>query len=339
MKGLVCKHCGGNSFTETENGYMCDYCHALYELDNTLHRGSPPIKKKKKLKPSPISFVWLSVLSICLLSSILLSKAPSTTTLPKTPKPIAAQQSSSSKEEKYSASQLSNPERNVRIAELSLNQEEIDLAKASVAEYGGDKITEFEERVTMAQKNHDHFEKERPKKAPKKDMLVENPDSEFSMTMYYREGGFFAAYGPDFNQYTSQDILQIWGQPDEIIVDKERIRKNLAISFEGDKQLESYELKKIKEDWANGNLTWREVRALLLIAQDSSYGGYSKQFVYEKQGKPNVYFDGNQVGYVTPIVRYIAFNRLPEKHPYAGLGKYPDDFPKNYGSDGRYHEK
>ncbi|MBV7392500.1 DUF4947 domain-containing protein [Enterococcus sp. ALS3] len=339
MKGLVCRYCGGNSFDKTEKGYECKYCHALYEFDESTHKNTYAHLKRKKLKTNNIKFIYLGSIIVILFSSLLLSMLPLKKIFPQKISASTSQQFSSSTEKKYTTSQLSNPERNVRIAELSLNQEEIDLAKASIAEYGGENTTEYENRIADAQKDHDYYEKERLTEPVQKDMLIENPDSDFSMTMYYREGGFFVAYGPEFNQYNSQDILDKWGQPDEIITDKERISKSLKVNFEDENQTEIYEVKKIREEWVSGKLTWREVRALLMVAYDNSYGDYSKQFVYEKQGKPNVYFDGDHVAYVTPLVKYIAFNRLPEKYPRSGLGKYPDDFPENYGSDGYYHEK
>ena len=170
-------------------------------------------------------------------------------------------------------------------------------------------------------------------------MILANPDSEFAVTTYYREAGFLAAYGPEFDQYTSKDILQIWGQPDEIITDSQQIQKNLKLEFDEENTPLSYEAKVLREQWEQRKMTWREVRAYIAIIQDNAHAGYSKQFVYEKQGKPNVYFTDDQAGYVTPLLRYVSFTRSPEKYPRAGLGKYPDDFPENYGSDGLYHEK
>ncbi|OJG78499.1 hypothetical protein RV10_GL001494 [Enterococcus pallens] len=238
----------------------------------------------------------------------------------------------------YSPSRLSNPERNVRIAELSLNSEDIKVAKASIAEYGGDKTKEFERRLAEAQKEHDTLKKKRGRKPPKKDMIIENPNSEFAVTTYYREAGYLAAYGPEFDQYSSADIVRIWGKPDEIITDSKEIQQNIKLEFDEENNPVSYEAKVLREQWETGQLTWREVRAFIVILHDKSYAGYSKQFVYEKQGKPNVYFKNDRVGHVTPIVRYVSFTRLPEKYSREGLGKYPDDFPEEYGSDGLYHE-
>lgn len=335
MKGLVCKYCGGNHFNKTKKGYECDYCHTVYELDEEEHSQE---KNRRQKRPPIIRITLLVLVALLALTSSLISepKKVSRTTKPHS---LTSSESKPLEKKEYSASELSNPERNVRIAELSLNQEAIELAEASIAEYGGEKTAEFEQRVAAAQKDHDTLKKERVKQPPKEDMIIENPDSEFSVTMYYREGGFFTAYGPDFDQYSSQDILRLWGKPDEIITDAEKIKQNLTISFDENNKSSSYEVKMIRKSWQQGLLTWREVRALLIIAYDRSHGNYSKQFVYEKQGKPNVYFEGDKVSYVTPLVRYVAFNRLPEKYPRAGLGKYPDDFPENYGSDGRYHEK
>ncbi|MRB85032.1 DUF4947 domain-containing protein, partial [Bacillus thuringiensis] len=85
---------------------------------------------------------------------------------------------------------------------------------------------------TNAQKEHESFKKKRTKTAPKADMIIENPDSEFAVTTYYREAGFLSAYGPDFDQYSAADILRIWGQPDEIITDSQQIQKNITLEFD-----------------------------------------------------------------------------------------------------------
>lgn len=331
MKGLVCKYCGGNQFEKTENGYECSYCHAEYTFDDVPIRSKQSSESTKN--PWGVRFAIIGVvLFIICVSSLLFVSGEN----------IPAKSGGSIKngnpKSEYSPSQLSNPERNVRIAELSLNEEDIKLAKASVAEYGGDKTDGLEERLADAEKEHVKLKKKREKKPPKADMITENPDSEFAVTTYYREAGFLVAYGPEFEQYTTADIIRIWGQPDEIITDPEQIQKNIQPEFDEESRPVTYEAKALREQWQTGQLTWRETRALAAIAQDSSYAGYSKQFVYEKQGKPNVYFENDRVGYVTPIVRYVSFTRLPEKYPREGLGKYPDDFPEEYGSDGFYHE-
>lgn len=62
-------------------------------------------------------------------------------------------------------------------------------------------------------------------------MIIENPNSDFAITTYYREAGYLAAYGPDFDQYSSSDILRIWGQPDKIVTDSEQIQKSLLLSL------------------------------------------------------------------------------------------------------------
>lgn len=339
MKGLVCKYCGGNQFEKTADGYECSYCHAVYEFD------SPPLDKRQ-LKRKPLSIIVISlvlIVGILVISSILVPFSPKATPSKGRPKLTmfkpAISAKSSTDSTTYSPSQLKNPERNVRIAELSLNQKEIDLARVSAEEYGDDKTEEFKKRVSTAQKQHDTLEKSRLRTPPKEDMIIENPNSEFAITTYYREAGFLAAYGPDFDQYSSADILRIWGQPDEIVTDSEQIQKKLALTFDEQNNPINYEAKMLRKQWQQGDLTWREVRAFIAINTDNTFGGFTKLFVYEKQGKPNVYFKDDQVGYVTPIVRYIYFNRLPEQYSRAGLGKYPDDFPENYGSDGLYHEK
>lgn len=339
MKGLVCNYCGGNQFKKTETGYECNYCHAVYELD------TPPLEKRA-LRKKPLSIIGITlilIVGILFISSMLAPislKATPSKSRPRftTFKPSTSTQSSTDSTA-YSPSQLKNPERNVRIAELSLNQAEIDLALVSAEEYGGDKTEELKKRVAAAQKQHDTLEKNRLKTPPKEDMIIANPTSDFAITTYFREAGFLAAYGPDFDQYSSSDILRIWGQPDEIVTDPEQIKTNLALKFDEQNNPVNYEAKMIRKQWQQGELTWREVRAFIAINTDNTFGGFDKLFVYEKQGKPNVYFKNDQVGYVTPIVRYIHFNRLPEQYPRAGLGKYPDDFPENYESDGLYHEK
>ncbi len=331
MKGLVCKYCGSNQFQKIETGYRCSYCHAEYNFDDAaaLSKKSSVLTKKKRVSKRTVASLFLVFIVFCLIlifSWQKLSVNQNTDIETDTPK------------SDYSPSQLSNPERAVRIAELSLNAEEIKVAKASIAEYGGDRTEEFEERLANAQKEHDTLKKKRIKKPPKKDMIIEDPDSEFAVTTYYSEAGFLAAYGPDFEQYSSADILRIWGKPDEIITNSQEIQQNIKLEFDEYNRPVSYEAKVLRGQWETGQLTWREVRAFIIILQDKSYAGYSKQFVYEKQGKPNVYFKNDRVGHVTPIVRYVSFTRLPEKFPQEGLGKYPDDFPAEYGSDGFYHE-
>lgn len=328
MKGLVCKYCGGNHFNKTEEGYECTYCHAVYEFDDEIER-----KNVQRKKPPIMRLTLLLIFVILVVSGLLIAG-----TKEKTSSSLSTTKANGTKDT-YSASQLKNPERNVRIAELSLNQADIKQAKASVKEYGGEKTEAFEERLTNVQKEHDSLTKKRAKTAPKADMIIENPNAEFAVTTYYREAGFLSAYGPDFDQYSAADILRIWGQPDEIITDSQQIQKNITLEFDENNNPVSYEAKNLRKQWQQGQMTWREVRAFIALIQDNSYAGYTKQFVYEKQGKPNVYFSEDQVGYVTPIVRYVSFSRLPEKYPRAGLGKYPDDFPENYGSDGLYHEK
>lgn len=333
MKGLVCNYCGGNHFNKTQEGYECTYCHAVYEYDDKSEAQNIP---KKRL---PILWVTLLLVLIIVLSSSFILFGSKDRTSSKTIPSLNTAKSNGSEKAAYSISQLKNPERNVRLAELSLNQEEINQAKASVKEYGGENTQKFEERLKNAQKEHDSLKENRSKTAPKADMIIENPNSEFAVTTYYREAGFLAAYGPNFDHYSSSDILRIWGQPDEIITDSEKIHQNIALEFDEKNNPVNYEAKMLREQWLQGQLTWREVRAFIVINQDNTYGGYEKQFVYEKQGKPNVYFSEDRVEYVTPLVRYVAFTRLPEKYSRAGMGKYPDDFPENYGSDGLYHEK
>ncbi|MBO0451739.1 DUF4947 domain-containing protein [Candidatus Enterococcus murrayae] len=335
MKGLVCKYCGGNRFNKAREGYECTYCHTVYELESEDELGQNTALRKK---PPIIRITLLVIFILFLTSSILISASREKASVKKNPS-FNITKNNSSKKAGYSAGQLSNPERNIRIAELSLNQKAIEQAKASIKEYGGENTKEFEARLIKAQTEHDSAKNNRTKTPPKADMIIENPNSEFAVTTYYREAGFLTAFGPDFNQYSASDIIRIWGQPDEIITDSEQIRKNLALEFDKEDNPVNHEAKMLREQWLQGQLTWREVRTFIAINQDSTYGDYSKQFVYEKQGKPNVYFSNNQIEYVTPIVRYVSFTRLPEKYPRAGLGKYPDDFPENYGSDGLYHEK
>lgn len=330
MKGLVCKYCGGNHFNKTEEGYECTYCHAVYEVDEaeeTISRR--PLKRKRA-----VIFTVALIFTLVLGSSFFAlrsneSAAPQTNSL------ITTNNSSSSSEEDYVISELKNPERNVRIAELTLNQEKIKQATASVKEYGEKDTEELEQRIEAAQKEHDELEQQRLKESPKADMIIENPDAEFAVTTYYREAAFFTAFGPTFEQYSAADILRIWGNPDEIITDPERIKKNLTVEFDKENQPATYEAKVLKEQWLESQMTWRELMAFRIIIKDHGAANYTKQFSYEKQGKPNVYFEGDQIGYVTPVLRYVAFTRIPEKYPHAGLSTLPE----NYGSDGLYHEK
>ncbi|MGX7205900.1 DUF4947 domain-containing protein [Enterococcus pingfangensis] len=331
MQGLVCKYCGGNQFDKTEKGYECTYCHAVYELEPVAEKNKRPLNKMR------VGLMALIAVPVLILSGSFLAGYAHIDEL-LTQNPLTEELSASSNSD-YSTDQLSNPEQNVRIAELSLNQADLDQAAASVKEFGGKNTKKLEKRVKDAQAEHDSLKQKRLKVAPKADMLIENPDTEFGVVTYYREASLFLAYGPDFTQYSVSDILRIWGQPDKIITNAEQIKENMLLNQDEKGNPLNYEAKVLQNQWTQGQLTWREVRAFLAINQDSASGSYSKEFVYEKQGKPNVYFTAGHVGYVTPIVRYLSFTRLPEKYPHTGLGKYPEDFPKNYGSDGFYHEK
>lgn len=329
MKGLVCKYCGGNHFNKIHEGYQCTYCHAIYEIE-----GGTETNKRRLAHKHRVVLITLTVLFVLILGSGFFVLRSNNKPTSKT-NPLTVAKSSSSIEGLYSVGQLKNPERNVRIAELSLNQESIEQAKASVKEYGGADTEEFEQRIQAAQKEHNELKKKRLREPPKKDMIIVNPNSEFAVTTYYREAGFLAAYAPTFDQYSSADILRIWGKPDAIITDTEQIKKNLTVEFDKNSNPATYEAKILKEQWLESQMTWRELMAFLVIIKDNAAGHYTKQFSYEKQGKPNVYFEGDQVEYVTPILRYVAFTRIPEKYPRAGIGTAPE----NYGSDGFYHEQ
>lgn len=332
MKSFICKYCGGTDFKETTYGYECTHCHAQYELEQV--DSFKKIKKKPALKKWSISITLLVVLCALFL---LIIKRPKTLSVHTN---STNKQSTLASDSKYSSAQLSHPERNVRVAELSLNQEALDLAKDSVIAFGGDETDTYEKRLKKAQKQHDTFVKKRSYKAPQSDMVIENPNSEFSVMTYYRENGFFVAYGPEFNQYSDKDIERIWGTPEAIITDQQKIIDSLSIKFDQNNQPENYETKQLREQWLNGDITYREVRAMQAFITDNAHANFTKEFVYEKQGKPNVYFDeNNNVGYLTPLVNYVSFSRLPETFPYVGLGKYPDDFPENYGEKGLYNEK
>lgn len=327
MKGLICKHCGGNQFKETTKGYECEYCHAEFESG---HHPEEKNKRKKYIISINLFVFFIMVLGsgLFFLNTNKEVKNPGTNLF-----------SSVSKKQEYSTNQLNNPESNVQIAELSLNQEDLDLARASIEEFGGENTKKFNKRLKRAQKEHDRLERKRPRKPPKANMIIENPDSDFSVTTYYRESGLFIAYGPKFDQYSTADIQNIWGKPDEIITDYKQIQQHLKIEYNEENEPITYEGKVLRENLLKGKMTWREIRAFLVINQDCAAANYSKLFVYEKQGKPNVYFEKDHVDYVTPVLEYISFTRQPEKYPRIGLGNYPDDFPKNYGSDGFYHEK
>lgn len=334
MQGLVCKYCGGTEFNETDHGYECMHCHAVYELD----RVSEVKRTQQTEKKFPKFYFYMGIIILIVLGSIFFELNNSPKRL-LTKGDLENKQSTVSSSSDYSVSQLKNLERNVIVAELSLNQEALSLAKASIKEFGGKQTEEYEERLKSAQKEHDKMKKIRAKKPLKSDMLVENPDSDMAVTTYYRENGFFVAYGSEYDQYSDKDIIQIWGEPDEIITDPNKISDSLSIKYDDENNPANYETKVLKDQWLNGQITFREVRAFQAYVVDNSYAGYTKEFVYQNQGKPNVYFNDNQVGYVTPIVRYVSFLRLPEKYPYLGLGKYPDDYPENYGSKGFYDEK
>ena len=135
------------------------------------------------------------------------------------------------------------------------------------------------------------LKKIRLRTSPNEEMIIENPNSDFAITTYYREAGYLAAYGPDFDQYSSSDIFHgFGGTANEIVTDSEQIsKKGLALKFDEQNNPINYEAKMLRKQWQQGELTWREVRAFIAINTDNTFGGFTKLFVYEKQGKPNVY--------------------------------------------------
>ncbi|KAF1301133.1 MULTISPECIES: DUF4947 domain-containing protein [Enterococcus] len=322
MKALVCEFCGGNRFKKVRNGYECEYCHAVYpsnEIDvpvDISHRKSH-------------FGIWLAAGIIFFVGIGFALHGP----LEKGIDGLGQGAAVTTKATKWSEDELKNPQRNVMIAELTLNQEEISKAKVSIAKYGGDKTKEYGQRLDLAQKEHDKLEKNRLTRAPKKDMLIENPDSDLAATSYYKENGFLLAYIPEYTQYSEKDVTKAFGKPDEILTDPNKIRENIVLNYD-DENLENSEMQILQKELRDGQLTWREVRAFLLALNDFSAVSFTKEFVYEEQGKPNVYFEGEKIIYISPIPRYVYFTRIPESHPYNGLGSYPEDFPENYTEKG-----
>ncbi|OFI46784.1 hypothetical protein BG262_03010 [Floricoccus penangensis] len=346
MDNFNCKYCGSSQFKKTKIGQECLYCHAVYEKDNDSTELFIKNHKSKKINKIFLFiaglFVFISITAFVFSKLTNFNSHKDKVTSSSTSYYKNTTSNSSRTDiikNTYDDNLLKNPDHSVKVAELSLVQSEIDLARASVKKYGGDDTKKFEKLLDEAQKEHDEQIKNRVVTPPKPDMIIDNPDSEFSITTYYREGGSFLAYNGDYNQYTSQDIINLWGHPDKVITDPDKIKKSLSIDFGENKHPNNYETKVLQEQWKGGKITWRELRSFIAQVNDSTYGTYSKEFIYESQGKPNVYFENDNVSYVTPILRYVFFPRLPEKYPKEGLGKYPDDFPSNYGMDGYYHEK
>lgn len=246
-----------------------------------------------------------------------------------------AETSSSTHPSSWADSVLNNPNKNVMIAELSLNQDDINLARASVKQYGGKESDSYSKRLDEAQKEHDTLSQKFTTTPAAADVLKSNEQDDFTIVTYYGEGDMFTAYLPDFDQYTEEQVLSMWGEPDEVITDEETIRNHLAPDRDKDgsfKQGSEY-WRLFAEEWQTGTMSWRELRAYNVGIYDLYLGGrFSKELVYQNQGKPNVYLDQEgKVVYVTPVLKYLMFPRNGEKYPDKGFKKdYPPSYPENY---------
>lgn len=327
MRSLTCKFCGGNQFEKVKDGYECKYCHSFYPSKEEFIPVKGGYKRHSiKIMASIVSVLFVSF-SLLVVNHIL-RQDKIFYSLNKEQNLI-----DSSNKNDWSESELKNPVRNLLVAELTLNQEEISKAKESVKRYGRKKAEEYTKRLDLAQQEHDQLVEERPTNAPRKDMIIENPDTGFSVLSYYRENGFFVAYVPEFTQYTERDILKIFGEPDETLTNPDKIKKNIDTDYFDDKSTLS-ELKILQDELFSGILTWREVRAFIVELNDIRGSNFTKELIYKKEGKPNFFFQDDQVVYVTPIPKYVYFTRIDEKYPYTGLGSYPEDFPDNYTEKG-----
>lgn len=266
MDNFNCKYCGSNQFKKTKIGQECLYCHAVYENDNDSNELF--IKNNKNINTNNIFLFIVGLIIFISITAFVFSnltdfnshKDKVTSSSTSSYKNTTSDSSSIDIKTDYDDNLLKNPDHSVKVAELSLVQSEIDLARASVKKYGGDDTKKFEKLLDEVQKEHDEQIKNRVVTPPKADMIIDNPDSEFSITTYYREGGSLLAYNGDYNQYTSQDIINLWGQPDEIITDSNKIEKSLSIDFGENNHPNNYETKVLQEQWKGGKITWRELR-------------------------------------------------------------------------------
>lgn len=352
MKGLVCKYCGGNHFIKEKEGYVCEYCYTRYDNDISII-----IDKKLQSRTKTVFFIGggiVILLGTIFLGGFLINSSPemsksssSSSTFQEAQSSKASgdqstfSSSSSNSQKEYTEMELQNPTENVLVAEFSLNLEDIQLAEVSVKKYGGNQTADFEKRLAEAQKQSELASKNTAKQSDHPKQLVQNPISKdgYTRLYYYRQNGAFQAGTPDFDQYSAEDIIKMWGKPDEILTDDTTITNNLGVDIGGDTEAGLTTEGKIlwehcykTTSHGDGTLTWRDTRAYIAWLNDAAFGTYSKALIYSKQGKPNVYFDDEgKIYYVSPIMKYLAIDRVPENfHPYEGLGKYPDDFPSNY---------
>lgn len=345
MKKIVCVYCGGNRIRVGTN--TCEYCGASYDVELASIINEKPHSWKMHILLVSGTLLIL-VITLFVLELAAFNKIETVSNKSKNLNQAEAQSSisssSSDSQKEYSERKLQNPSKNVLVAEFSLNPNDIILAEESVRKYGGNEKSIYEKRLASAKNQSNTIIKNRSKQIDNPEQLVQNTDEEYTRIYYFRQNGVFEAVIPDFTQYSAEDIIKMWGEPDEIITSEEDIKKNLGVYVDKTTSELTTEGKILWENYyktgaqGDDNLTWRELRAFATLLNDALAGSYEKALIYTQQGKPNLYFDDEgKIYYVSPIMSYLAIERIPNNfHPYEGLGKYPDDYPSNYPIPGTW---
>ncbi|GAB2026963.1 DUF4947 domain-containing protein [Lactovum odontotermitis] len=356
MEEMVCRHCGGNQFKKIEDGekgsiYLCLYCGTKYyedgrqiiedELQAELEvpdEKAEILISQKKLNPKRFSF-YLSMFFLYLGASFaFLLVYMRVETNQKVGNSVDSSSSAvATHPSSWTDSELNNPDQNIGIAEVSLNQDKINKARASVEKFGGAQTAVYTARLDEAQKEHDALVQTYNTAHPAADVLKANEKDDFAVVSYYGEGGMFVAFLPDFGQYDEAQIRDMWGEPDKVITDASIFRKNLYPPQFSESE-EAYkdpnnEYYRLNQEWLTGDLSLREQRAYNVGIYDYYVGAdLSKELVYQDQGKPNVYLDEKgKASYVTPVLKYLMFPRNGEKYPDKGFkNNYPSSYPENY---------
>ena len=146
--------------------------------------------------------------------------------------------------------------------------------------------------------------KEAPKsKVEKKDINLKvftpNPVGDEEVR-YESDGDKIAAYVPDYEHYTEDEVKQMLGEPSVILDDPNVISDMLS----------EKEFDKIAEEFQADKLTESQAKAFAFAAKDLSIavgmGTKVKVWVYE-DGKPNIYFTDKKAVFITPKTDYMDF--------------------------------
>lgn len=246
MEKLVCKYCGGNQFREEKDAYICTYCHTRYDkFSRNDLRGKRSFFSSGKFVGLAIVLSWLAIfaiLGVVISTGKRMNSQNNTVQSQPKAKPSASNSDfatsdsfsepsfskSASSTPKYTEAELANPERNVLEAILSLDKDELVLAKASVDKYGGADTKRFTAELNQAEQERVKLQKNLPTQAENPKKLVPDPTKPLNRLTKNEAAGYFAAYMPYFTQYKPADIIRMWGKPDEILTDDATITKNLG---------------------------------------------------------------------------------------------------------------